>query len=104
MRICVACGRRPDERPLRKLPLAMSPDLGICITCEDIYHRRSVNSGIQREADRVLATDKTAFHPYLPQPTCKHCGANVLYNTDGSQPLWCQSCEWRRMQIATGVG
>ena len=86
-----------------RLPLAMSPDLGICDGCSDTLWRRGVRSGVQREADRQLADNRSAFVPYLPKPTCKHCGAEVLYNAAGHQPLWCRACERRRMQLATGV-
>jgi hypothetical protein len=104
MRICVSCGRRGGDRPLTKLPLAMSPDLGICDACSDTLWRRGVRSGVQRESDRILASgDRTAFIPYMPQPRCKHCGEPVLYDKAGNQPLWCGMCERRRMQLATGA-
>lgn len=102
MRICVSCGRRAGDRPLQKLPLALSPDLGICIDCKDKLSRRGVESGIQRESDRVLSTNRAAFYPYMPPPVCKHCGEPVVLNTQGQQPLWCSSCERRRMQLAVG--
>ena len=104
MRICLSCGRRAGDIPIRKLPLAMSPDLGLCVNCADVYERRGVQSGIQRESDRLLQ-DKTAFHPYMPKEMCRHCGeVPVLLDTQGRVPLWCAACERRRMQIATGVG
>lgn len=103
MRICVSCGRRAGDRPMGRLPLAMSPDLGICDLCEGKFKRRGVHSGVQRESDRILSKHKGAFIPYLPQPKCKHCDAPVVYNAAGHQPLWCGACERRRMQLATGV-
>lgn len=101
--ICITCGRRAGERPIRKLPLAMSPDLGLCVSCDVTLGRKGVQSGIQRESDRILSTDKSAFLPYLPQPTCRHCGSPVLMDTQGREPLWCATCERERMQLATGV-
>lgn len=103
MRICVSCGCRAGDRPIERLPVAMSPDIGVCVNCKDKLWRRGVRSGMQRESDRILSTDRTAFTPYLPQPTCKHCGAAVLYNAMGHQPLWCGVCERERMKLATGV-
>ena len=103
MRICLSCGRRAGDIPIVRLPLAMSPDLGLCINCEDLYSRRGVDKGIQRESDRILSEHREAFHPYMPQPVCKHCGAPVLMDIQGRQPLWCSACERRRMQLVTGV-
>jgi hypothetical protein len=104
MRICISCGRRPHEVSLRKLPLAMSPDLGICAYCDDRLTRRGVKSGVQSEADRMLSQHKEAFYPYRPKTLCKHCGETpLLYDTKGHTPLWCAACEKRRMQLATGV-
>jgi hypothetical protein len=101
MRICISCGRRAGDRPLAKLPLSLSPDLGICDGCSDTLWRRGVRSGVQREADRLLASgDKSHFTPYLPQVHCRHCGAPVLYDNAGRQPLWCAACDRERMQLA----
>ena len=102
MRICVTCGRTAGDRPLERLDIAMSPDLGICHPCKDRLGRRGVRSGIQRESDRILSTDKSAFLPYLPKEMCHHCGEVALvYNANGKMRPWCSACERRRMQIAT---
>jgi len=78
--------------------------MGICDGCSDTLWRRGVRSGVQREADRILASgDKSAFVPYLPQARCRHCDALVLYNNAGIPSMWCAECERRRMQLATGV-
>lgn len=103
MRICVNCGRRAVERPLQRLPMSMSPDLGLCDGCAETLRRRGVKSGIQREADRQLSEHKEGFIPYLPTPTCRHCASPVLYDKLGRQPLWCMACERERMSLVKGV-
>lgn len=105
MRYCVSCARPglPD-RPLTRLPLAMSPDLGLCDVCGDKFKRRGVQSGIQRESDRILSTDKGAFQSLMPKPKCGHCGAVVLLDNKGKQPLWCRACEHERVQIVKEGG
>ena len=103
MRICLSCGCTPHVRPINRLPLAMSPDLGLCIGCGDKYQRRGVRTGIQRESDRLLTEHKEAFLPYMPKATCGHCGEPVLLDNQGAQPLLCQACDRRRMQVAKGV-
>lgn len=105
MRICVSCGRRAGERPLRRLPGAMSPDLGICDACADQAKRRAVTrADVEQESDRLLAGDRRAFVPYLPPPTCGHCGGPVLYDRWGRQPAWCGQCELARLRLVAGGG
>lgn len=81
---CISCGGSEDLHKVDHIGNLMA--CGVCLGKHDVAE-------IAKEADRLLTE---WFLEQKQEACCLVCRGPVLLHTDGTVPMWCQSCEAKR--------